>query len=274
VSLPFVDRQPTSREVERLRLILSTYQDGTGMLARSGRTLPGWRDFERAVALAFEGEAQESKAIFDVLLSNIDRPEVKYGLSCKMRGELNKIARTGRVSLELSNSAGQFWDHLKTKGITQSNYRDEPSEVGSSLIEVVEGWHYAVSIERGGYIDLYGSSYLVLSWNNAGLYQLHQFSLTLPDANSLRWYFPSVARRGSESPARRLNGDDDSGTLFEWYGESGGQLKYYPCVSAAIWSSKPFQLEPLREMEYGILVKAASYFPELWAEARRDEEAV
>jgi len=98
-----VDRPPTEREVERLRLILSTYQDGTGMLqVENSMTLPGWRDFERAVALAFNGEAQESKAIFDVLLSREDRPDVKYGLSCKMRRELNKIERTGRVSLELS----------------------------------------------------------------------------------------------------------------------------------------------------------------------------
>lgn len=112
----------------------------------------------------------------------------------------------------------------------------------------------------------------MLSWNKTGSYQLHRFSLTLPDANSLRWYFPSVARRGSESPARRLNGNDGSGTLFEWYGESGGQLKYYPFASAAIWASEPFQLEPLREMEYGILSKAAAYFPELWTEVYRGEE--
>ena len=104
-----IDRSPTEREVERLRLILSTYQDGTGMLqVENGLTLPGWRDFERAVALAFNGEAQESKAIFDVLLLSQDRPHIRYGLSCKMRRELNKIKRTGRVSLELSNSAGQF----------------------------------------------------------------------------------------------------------------------------------------------------------------------
>ena len=38
------------------------------MLAqKDSSTLPGWRDFERSVALAFGGQAQESKAIFDVL---------------------------------------------------------------------------------------------------------------------------------------------------------------------------------------------------------------
>jgi hypothetical protein len=262
-----IDRPPTEREVERLRLILSTYQDGTGMLqVENGMTLPGWRDFERAVALAFNGGAQESKAIFDVLLPSEDRLRISYGLSCKMRRELNKIERTGRVSLELSNSAGQFWDYLRTKGIDQRNYRDRPLDVGVSLIEVVEGWHHAVSIGRGGNIDLSRSSYLVLSWNPARHYQLHQFHLTMPNPRDLNWYFP-VNRRGELG--RRLAGDDETGTLFEWYGESGGQLKYYPLASNAIWISEIFQLEPLADIEYGILNKAASYFPEKWAVANR-----
>jgi len=39
------------------------------MLAeKDGTTLPGWRDFERAVASSFDGEAQESKAVFDVVI--------------------------------------------------------------------------------------------------------------------------------------------------------------------------------------------------------------
>lgn len=264
-----VNRAPTECEVERLRLILSTYQDGTGMLqVENSMTLPGWRDFERAVALAFNGEAQESKAIFDVLLSSEDRSNVKYGLSCKMRRELNKIERTGRVSLELSNSAGQFWDYLRTKGIDQSNYRDKPLEVGISLIEVVESWHHAVSIERGGFIDLSKSYYLVLSWNQARYYQLHQFSLTMPNPTKLNWYFPT--KKGGDT-GRRITGDDDSGALFEWYGESGGQLKYYPLASTAIWASEIFQLEPLGDIEYGILKKTVAYFPEKWVDASRDD---
>jgi hypothetical protein len=227
----------------------------------NGMTLPGWRDFERAVALAFNGEAQESKAIFDVLLSSEDRPRVRYGLSCKMRRELNKIGRTGRVSLELSNSAGQFWDYLRMRDIDQLNYRDRPSDVGLSLIEVVEGWHQAVSTERGGNIDLSRSSYLVLSWNTARRYQLHQFPLTMPDPRNLNWHFP--ANRRGES-GRRIAGDDETGTLFEWYGESGGQLKYYPLATNAVWASEVFQLESLGNIEYGILNKAAAYFPEKW----------
>lgn len=273
MSLPLIDRPPTPREVERLRLILSTYQDGTGMLqVENGLTLPGWRDFERAVALAFSGEAQESKALFDVLLANEASPGIKYGLSCKMRSELDRIRRDGRVTLELSNSAGQFWAHLNAQGINQTNYKDRPLEVGSGLIEVVEGWHQAVSIEEGGNVDLSRSCYIVLSWNRARWYQLHQFPLTLPNPESLRWHFPTKKRGGDAGAVgRRLAGDDDSGTLFEWYGESGGQLKYYPLAETALWASDLFQLEPLGDTEYGILNKAAAYFPELWSAAIENE---
>lgn len=231
---------------------------------KGGMTLPGRRDFERAVALAFGGVAQESKAIFDVLLPMADAPHTKYGLSCKMRGELNKLQRTGRVSIELSNSAKKFWGHLGTKKIDQSNYGERPAAVGASLIELVESWHQAVSLGQGGSVNLAKSSYLVLSWNSAGNYQLHQFPLTLPNPADLRWHFP--AGKGGR-PGGRLAADDGSGVLFEWYGESGGQLKYYPPAAVATWASGVFQLEPLGEIEYGIIKKAEAYFPRKWAEA-------
>jgi hypothetical protein len=81
--LIFVDRKPTRNEFEKFRLIFSTYQDGSGMLARRGKTLPGWRDFERSVAYAFGGIATENKYIYDVLLLAQDKSYV--GVSCKMR---------------------------------------------------------------------------------------------------------------------------------------------------------------------------------------------
>jgi hypothetical protein len=255
-------RMPTPSEVEELRLILSTYQDGTGMLAqKGGATLPGWRDFERTVAVVFGGEAQENKAIFDVLVPNQIARQTYFGLSCKMRRELSRIDTIGRVAFELSNSAGKFWDHLYSKKINQKNYKKRPAEVGAALLELVEQWHDEVSLKRGGPVDLAGSSYFVLSWNKAGWYQLHQFPITLPDPKTLKWHFPT---------ARCLKGDDRSGTLFEWYGESGGQLKYYPRAEDAIWASKRFQLEPLKDAEHGIIAKVSAYFPELWAKANQD----
>ena len=267
----FVDRNPSPQEVEKLRLILSTYQDGTGMLAAAqGMTLPGWRDFERAVALAFDGEGAESKAVFDVLLTDPADSKVNYGLSCKMRKELNRIGRDGRVTVELSNSAGQFWDRLALKAITTDNYKEHPSEVGNTLVGLVRQWHQAAATERKAPVDLARSYYLVLSWNNVGLYQLHQFSLQLPNPEDLSWYFPTGISKGVEKTARHINGDDNEGRVFEWYGESGGQLKYYPKASSALWHSEPFRLEPLPDVEYGIRAKAAAYFPELWHTLQSD----
>lgn len=270
MTLPLVHRSPTPSEVERLRLILSTYQDGFGMLAVAGssRTLPGWRDFERAVATVFGGVAQENKGIFDVLVPDPDNTGVEYGLACKMRSTLRDTERTGRVTMELSNASGEFWDYLNSKGYNQTNYRSYPAEVGTVLTEIIESWHTDVSMESGGTVDVTKSCYLALSWHRpSGRYQLHQFGIGIPDPSTLTWSFPS-ARGGGEG--RRLMGEDATGKLLEWYGQSGGQLKYYPPVSSASWCSEPFELEPLPELpevEDRLIGKAELYFRDLWSAA-------
>ncbi len=271
---------PTASQIAKLRLILSTYQDGTGQQAApNGKTLPGWRDFERAVAAAFGGQAQESKHVFDVIVTPNEFIDT-YGISCKMRGELNKavdrvnrsgLSVKGRISIELSNSAKYFWNQLKARGINESNYRGKPEETGIALVELVRSWHDAVSIQNGGIINLNKSFYFVLSWDRKGSYQLHQFVISLPNPKALHWHFPTkVGKSGEEEPAVRLSGDDEYGPIFEWYGDTGGQLKYYPLAQNAIWVSDIFQLEPLPtsdELEYGIIAKARTYFPDQWATA-------
>lgn len=262
--LPFIDRTPTQSDVERIRLLLSTYQDGTGMLSlEDGTTRPGWRDFERSVAAAFNGIASENKEVFDVILSRPEGSEViKCGLSCKMRCELNTADRKGRVTIEVSNSSRKFWDYLLGKNIDHRNYQSKSDEVGISLIELVRSWHLEEGILHGGPIDLDKSAYLVLLWNKAGWYQLFQYQLDIVNEYSLRWSFPANAKR--------LVGYDESGVLVEWYGESGGQLKYYPLVRNAVWKSERFQLEPLPETKYGIIAKAEAYFVERWLRACQD----
>ncbi|MDO8683374.1 MAG: hypothetical protein Q7N50_07835 [Armatimonadota bacterium] len=261
--LPFAHRVPTNREIERIRLILSTYQDGTGMLAiaESSRTIPGWRDFERSVALALGGTCAESKAVFDVTLS--DDNAFNYGISCKMRRELDRIRnKDGRVTVEVSNSNSKFWEHLATIGIDHSNYMERPQEVGIAITNLVHSWHHAESKSLN--IDLSGSCYLVLSYNKSGMYQLHQFNLNLFNPSNLEWNCP-VGPRG----ASRLVGNDDEGIIIEWYMNSGGQLKYYPPEGNAIWKSEIFYLEPLPDITEGILRKVDSYYPKLWADANR-----
>ncbi|MCP4368630.1 MAG: hypothetical protein GY797_11050 [Deltaproteobacteria bacterium] len=153
IQYTFTGSTPTTSQVEKLRLILSTYQDGTGQLVYEPNTsLPGWRDFEHSIALAFGGVAQESKAIFDVLVPMSLESRMYYGISCKMRETLRTVERTGRVTVEVSNSSGKFWDALKVYEI--DDYEDDPDRAGKVLLELVEDWHDEVSQERGGTVDV------------------------------------------------------------------------------------------------------------------------
>lgn len=257
--LTFTGNKVAPGQLEKIRLALSTYQDGTGQLARpNNRTLPGWRDFERAVALAFGGIAQESKAIYDVLVPISGSPEVNYGIACKMRKLLSSIGRTKRVTIEVSNSSGKFWDALKAEGI--DDYDTSPAKAGEILVRLVERWHSAMDLENGGNILSQKSFYLVLQWDDkTQTYQLYQYPLELPKPTELSW---SVK-------GRRLVSEDKKGILIEWYGHSGGQLKYYPSVEKAIWVSEVFELEPLPQSDegYGLLRKVMDYYPELWQKA-------
>lgn len=263
----FAHRPPTAAEFARFRLLFSTFQDGTGMLAvkNSRLTLPGWRDFERAIALAFGGIASESKDVMDVRLPDSARPGVFYGISCKMRGELDRARRYDRITIELSNASGTFWAKLREDGIVAENHLGYAPQVGSTIISMVTEWHTATSIAAGGDVDLAGSYYLALMWNKAGEYQLYQLPINLPDPASITWYYPLVRRKGALQPGKAVCGNDDSGRLFEWYGGSGGQLKYYPKVSDAVWQSDVFRLEPLpADTRDGLIAKAQSYYPILW----------
>ena len=232
------------------------------MLNIGGSNLPGWRDFERAVALAFGGQAQESKAIFDLLLTD-PATGIKTGISCKMRNTLREARRTGQATIEISNSAGYFWKRLRQYGLDESDYHVSPDKAGSALIQLVAEWHDSMSLSRGGSVDVARSCYLALQWDHKnGDYQLFQFSLRLPSADSLQWAVSG----------RRLIGRSGSVRVFEWYGSPGGQLKYYPLISSAAWHSEAFRLEPLPNVNlgYGLIRKTAEMFPQLWEQACRE----
>lgn len=254
---------------EKLRLILSTFQDGFGMLDLKGTdsTLPGWRDFERATAVVFDGKGSESKALFDVLVPIPVMPGHYYGISCKSRNTLNDTIRKGTVFTELSNSNRQFWAEVNQAGITEADVRLYPNEVGKAVLARLQRWQNAVSHLKGGNIVLNKSFFLTLSYNIKQQYQLHQFSHELPAADELRWEFPQ-SKNSKDKTSKRLVGYQEDSVLFEWYfDKSGGQLKYYPRVAASLWQSSIFQLEPLKfvtNVKAAITQKVESYFPEKW----------
>ncbi|MBM3156573.1 MAG: hypothetical protein FJ004_04735 [Chloroflexi bacterium] len=250
----------TRGQLEKIRLVLSTYQDGTGQLAnRDKGTLPGWRDFERAVAIAFNGKSQESKAIYDVLVPISSKSKQCVGISCKMRKTLSSVQKTKRVTIEVSNSAGKFWKALKAEGIEDYGNKNA-AKAGEILLSLVESWHKEVSISSGGNVRTQESFFLVLQWDEkTEKYQIFQYPAQIPDAKTLSW---SVK-------GRHLIGKDKRGVLIEWYGHSGGQLKYYPLVKQAVWVSGLFRLEPLpkKSENYGLLQKVMDYYPTLWKKA-------
>ena len=161
----------TEKDAQKIRLLLSSYQDGSGMTPLdNGLSLPGWRDFERVVAAALNGKppkGREGKNVFDVVVPiKNTTSSIEQGISCKMKNALNTISTSGRVSMDLANAAGGFADYLKSKGIYPEDYRKKPKEVGIGVIELVKLWHEAESIHNGGRVELNQSYYLVLSWND------------------------------------------------------------------------------------------------------------
>ncbi len=137
----FVDHNPTAAELELIRLSLSTFQDGSGMIKDGLRTLPGWRDFERVIGELVKRAPTEDKSVFDVLVQSLSQPGRLVGLSCKTRGELSRVARDGRVTIELSNASREMWNALREAGINQTNYKSRPKEVGASLVNLVRRRH-------------------------------------------------------------------------------------------------------------------------------------
>ena len=108
---------------------------------------------------------------------------------------------------------------------------------------------------------------MTLIYNDSGFYQLHWFKIDLPNPAELEWYYPEVVKNGQCVIAGHINGNDkNGGRVFEWYSDSGGQMKYYPLASSAVWASPIFKLEPIPEnvSKIELCTKAKIYFPEKW----------
>ncbi|HLA64235.1 MAG TPA: hypothetical protein VK610_07390 [Rhodothermales bacterium] len=270
--LAFADRPPSDAELERLRLVMSTYQDGSGQIVK-GMNIPfpdGW-DFESCITAVFGGTQlpKYDKSIFDVLIPYSHMGNmVKYGLSCKMKGSLAQALKLygsgtkGRVFIELSNSSSLLWAPIRQLGINQENigHDDNSARAGLALINTVRAWH-SIAANAGVLLDR--SYYLSVQWKENPLkFKLYQFPIALPDPASLRW-FRSGGIGGGEG--KHIKGVGDDGIVFEWYFGSGGQFKYYPRADQAIWSSPEFALESLnREIARYLRDKVEDYFPELW----------
>lgn len=257
VSQPIKDRPLSEAEVERMRLALSTFRDGSGQfLKKIDGFMPDYLDFERVTAYVCGGTTAENKGIFDV---SVPVPHEKpFGISCKMAVTQKKNTKSS--FMEMSNSKKKFDDEFARLGI---DWRTEPEDAGPAIVELVMGWHSEV----GGEVDLASSRYLVLShdpkWET---FQLLCFPLNLAIADpsdDVEWCNEGDDKNGGPSTvAGYIMDGDRKHRLWQLYQNSGGQLKYYPLLEWAEWTSEPFKLESPPVVD--IREKVEQYFPGMW----------
>lgn len=249
-------------DFERFRLALSVFQDGTGWESRKLKndmrvTYAGYRQFERIIAELVDGSAREDKGIFDVLGQLPNSQGTYYGISCKMKNGLKDASKpNGFTYIEMSNASGKFLDTVEE--LVGSSFLARPNDAGQAILYVVQQWYDKAEQRYKCKIDLDESSHLVLLYDDTLSFRLFQHRLNLPRAEDLNWAFREP--RGNKK-SRCLVGTKPDRKVFEWYLSSGGQLKYYPPVSEAVWVSDEFRMEPLPDnTAVGILARADAYF--------------
>jgi len=262
MSIPFVSRSATPQELTKLKLLMSTFTDGSGYEKNSdGTTRPGWRDFERIIAELVNGEAPEGKSIFDITVPSTVNDNHTFGISVKSKGfSKNKFAElltTGRVYMELCNSPARLWEPLKNIGIFEVDFENQTkaTEIGNSVLDTVHSWYLNSGITN---INLQNSVHLTISYekikDKPPIFQIHAFSLDFPE--NIQWAYKSKKCLMGFDP------EYPDEVLFDWYALSGGQLKYYPKALKALYSSNQFGLEEAPVIN--ISDKAKAYWPDIW----------
>lgn len=253
--LPVRDRAFTNDELERMRLLLSTFRDGSGQyLKKIGGFMPDYLAFERATAVVCGGETTENKGIFDVIVPSGDL-RLPFGVSCKM-ATAQPAARPSWF-MELSNSAKKFHDAFAAAGV---DWTREPDKAGPILVELVEKWHYAVADT----VDVASSKYLILAhdsrWRD---FEIAGLDLNLSRADphvGVDWVSEGLGT--PSSVAGYIDVDGRRHRLWQFFANSGGQLKYYPPTDWAEWVSPTFQLE--MPLVRSLRQTVEEYWPGLW----------
>jgi hypothetical protein len=258
MAVAFITRAATQGELEQLKLFMSTFTDGSGYERNlGGSTRPGWRDFERIIAELLAGRAPEGKGIFDIIVNSDEDVGVKFGVSVKSKGfsknKFRALLSEGRVYMELCNSPAKLWQPLKEKGIHEQHFttKDFADEMGDSILSTIHSWYENSRIVG---IDLDNSIHMTVSYgqldNGVTAYQIHTFKLNFPEG--IIWKFKSEKCLCGYDP------DYPEEVLFEWYGLSGGQVKYYPRVNSSLFHSNQFTL--VQAQIFSIAQKAEMYW--------------
>lgn len=295
----FINGQmPTSDDVERLKLLLSTFTDGSGENGEGD--LPGGFNFERVAAEWLNGiHIPGTKHIYDVVVKENGRT---YGYSCKMRNTLNDAeGRHGDCTIEVSNASAAFTAIARKHGVSIENIEQTSPEtlklVGEEIIGHIEGLHHNATARDGTTYES-GSIMLHLAWSDPktpratkknpnpeaipSKYKLFVFDkhiATPAELPELVWS-PRMGEKDGQLRAtligqRKTTVTDQEGKTtevlvraVEIYLYSGGHVKYYPRATDAIWTSgEPFDLRQAPRQKHVLSAKAHGYWPEEWEAA-------
>jgi hypothetical protein len=172
----------------------------------------------------------------------------------------------GRLHIELTNSLAKFWKVLELDGYTKEMFHnmEEPETAGELLLDTIRSWHVQAkqkfdetSIMK---LDLKQSRYLIISCNKikktapVRMFQIHSLPLELPKGLLWKFYSPKCLQA--------FDPDKPEEKVCEWFGDSGGQFKYYPLAQTCLYKSTQFYLEDVRKIS--IVEKTSRYWPNEW----------
>ena len=271
MGLMFATRNPTAAETKHIRALLSTFRDGSGNQREAdGSTRASWREIERCLAEAVKGPGGEDKQIFDVIAPDDADPNIAYGLSIKSKQLSRKaflaLPTIGRVYMEVANSPAKFWAEVsEAQGHGEQEFGKmmHADSIGDTVLSLVRRWHLEgkqlyEKTHPGKRLDLEHSRYVCVSYSeeinpNERMWQIHSFPLDY--VADIAWEYKSKRCLTGSDPAHPEE------ALFDWYGLSGGQLKYYPRASEAVFSSPTFKLLPPPN-SITLTDKAKVYYPD------------
>jgi hypothetical protein len=269
MSFPFLTRPPRDEELTLLKKFLASYRDGSGNLRESdGSTRAEFRQIERCFAELLFGKTTENKAFYDfVVQKNEDGGVVVRGASIKSKEHENlnsyiSQTLTMRSHLELSNSSAKDWKMCMERGLSEKDFREgqQPDKFGAAILE-------RQAIERTSSQESYLNS---IPGKNKAFKETDSVYISLlysPVVNGERTYLVSSFGAVLPKPAtwefkgKRLVGQEaDGSVLYEWYGLSGGQLKYYPKLSQRLHGTSLFNLADYKPAIEDLRAKANRMF--------------
>jgi len=250
-SLPLVERKLTAGEIIWFQHAFSIFTNGSGSeTEKDGTTRIGWRQMERVVAEFFKGKGDEDKSFFDVVAPYKSNKDIGISVKSKTlsKNQFDLLSTTGRTYMELTNSPQLIWDSLRQHHLSRADFKDpkKSGEIGNAVLDTVESWGLQAaavypSVFPGRILDLDKSLYLCISMS-APIPCAPKLLKTIPinrrfHIHSYKMQLPRPVKWTKHTELCIRGWDVNGNALYDWYAESGGQLKYYPPTSDAIFAS-------------------------------------